>query len=408
MSLTRPPLDQRTSWPPEQLVPARGGGNRGGIVPVTTDAAKRHSAVWACLRLRADLVSTMPIRVLRDVDGYQVKTKIPPVLSMPGGERCNILEWMFSSQWDLDSVGNCFGIITKRDGFGLPARIELQDRSTVTVVVRKGALTGYRIAGKMYDPAEIWHEKQYTQSGMHVGLSPIAYAAMSISEYLSAQQFALAWFTDGGIPAARLKNTAKTINEDEALVVKSIFKNAVANRDLFVHGADWDYQMIQGDNSTAQFLDTKKFGVADVGRFFSVPGDLLDAEATKASKITYANITQRHLAFLIMHLQPPMVRREAALTTLTPAGRYVNIDADALLRMDPLTLAALMQTKINSRVLAPSEARVTDNRPPFTEAQIEEFAILFGAPGTQSLPADNAGDSAAPVDDNTDNEGAAA
>jgi len=315
---------------------------------------------------------------------------------------------MFSSQWDLDGVGNTIGIITKVDGFGLPARIELQDRSTVSVIVRKGNLAGYRIAGKWYEPSEIWHEKQYTQSGMHVGLSPIAYAAMSISEYLSAQQFALAWFTDGGIPAARLKNIAKTINPDEAEIVKSRFKSAVANRDLFVYGMDWDYDMIQGDNSTSQFLDTKKFGVADIGRFFGVPGDLLDAEATKASKITYANITQRNLEFLIMHLQPAITRREAALTTLVPAQRFVKLNTAALLRMDPVSRATLLQTQINSRTLAPSEARELDDRAAFTAAQIEEFSVLFGAPGTQSQPADNAGDSA-PVDTSNDNsEGAAA
>lgn len=385
MSLFR--AEARTSWPPEQLVPARGGGNRGGIVPVSPDSAKRHSAVWACLRLRADLVSVMPIHVYRRLANLLVETSIPPVLSLPGGERVDINEWMFSSQWDLDSVGNCIGIITKVDGFGLPARIELQDRSTCVVVVRNGLLRGYRIAGKWYDPPEIWHEKQFTQSGMHVGLSPLAYSAMSVSEYLSAQQFALAWFGDGAIPAGRLKNNAKTINETEAEVVKGRFKAAVANREVFVHGLDWDYEMIQGDNSTAQLLETKKYGIADIGRFLGVPGDLLDAEALHTSKITYANVTQRHLQFLVLHMQGSLTRREAALTRLTPASRFVVLDAETLLRMDPMTLAQLMQTKINSRTLTPDEAREADNRPPLTAAQIDQFAKLFPG-GAAAKPAD--------------------
>ncbi len=397
MSLFTAPRAERTSWPPEQLVPARGGGNRGGIVAVTSDSAKRHSAVWACCRLRADLVSTMPIRVFRRIGQLQVETSVPPVLSLPGGERCNILEWMFSTQWDLDQVGNTFGIITMLDGFGLPARIELQDRASVTVVVRKGQLRGYRIAGKMYEPEEIWHEKQYTQSGMFVGLSPIAYAAMSISEYLSAQQFALAWFTDGGIPAARLKNVAKTINPLEAETVKATFKASVANRDLFVHGMDWDYEMIQGDNSTAQFLETKRFGISDIGRFLGVPGDLIDSEAVHTSKITYANITQKNLEFLILHLQPALVRREAALSTIIPAARSVKIDADALLRMDPLSFATLLATKISSRTLTPDEAREADNRGPLTDAQIQQFITLFGTKATTPAGPD-AGTAGTPTD----------
>jgi HK97 family phage portal protein len=377
---------ERTSWPPEQLVPARGGGNRGGIVPVTTDAAKRHSAVWACLRLRADLVSAMPIRVYRKINQLMVETSTPPVLSLPGGERVDINEWMFSSQWDLDAVGNCFGIITKLDGYGLPAQIELQARETVTVVVRSGKLRGYRIAGKFYEPPEIWHERQFTQSGMVVGLSPIAYAALGISEYLSAQQFALAWFTDGAIPMGKLKNNAKTINEPEAEIVKSRFKNAVANRDVFVHGMDWDYDMLQGDNSTAQLLETKKYSIADMGRFFGVPGDLLDAEALHTSKIVYTNITQRHLQFLVMHLQASITRRQVALTRLTPASRFVVLDPEFLLSMDPMTLATYLQTRIDSRTVTPDEARVRYyNQPALTKAQIEKLATIF--PGGPSKAA---------------------
>jgi phage portal protein BeeE len=53
-------------------------GNAG--VHVTPDSALRHSAVWACLRLRADLVSTMPVDVFRRVNGVQVEVPKPPVL----------------------------------------------------------------------------------------------------------------------------------------------------------------------------------------------------------------------------------------------------------------------------------------------------------------------------------------
>jgi hypothetical protein len=56
--------------------------------------------------------------------------------------------------------------------------------------------------------------------------------------------------------------------------------------------------------------------------------------------ITYANVTQRNLQFLIMHLQPAMGRREDALTTLTPRPQFVKLNTDVLLRMDPQTRTA--------------------------------------------------------------------
>lgn len=67
----------------EELLDAR-RGKRTGKVHVTGDTALRHSAVWACLRLRADLVSTMPVDVYRRVNGIQVEVAKPPVLVTPG------------------------------------------------------------------------------------------------------------------------------------------------------------------------------------------------------------------------------------------------------------------------------------------------------------------------------------
>lgn len=368
----------------DQLIPAR-PELRAGRAMVTTETAMRHSAVWACLRLRANLVSTMPVDVYRRVGGVQVEVPKPPVLINPGGERVGMLEWLYSSQVDLDRAGNCFGLITARDGLGFPARIELVPFADVSVKIKDGELSKYRIAGKLYDPAEVWHEKQYTLSGLHVGLSPIAFAAWSIGEYLSIQDFALDWFGNGAMPSAHLKNTVKpNMAPEDAALAKQRFKAATANRDLFVTGSEWEYKMIQAEQAGAEWIAAKNFGIGDVARFFDCPGDLIDA-AVSGSAVTYANMTQRNLQFLIMSLGPAVTRRENALSSLTSRPRYVKLNSDALLRMDPQTRASVISAQINARVLAPSEARELDDRPPFTESQLAEFDRLFGK-GTQPQP----------------------
>ncbi|WP_340376447.1 phage portal protein [Streptomyces sp. SS7] len=359
----------------DQVIPPR-PEQRAGIASITNETALRHSAVWACLRLRANLVSTMPVDVYRRVGGIQVEVPKPPVLVTPGGPRVGVIEWLYSSQIDLDRAGNCFGLITAVDGYGLPARIELVPLCDVTVRVRKGVLK-YLIAGKEYDPAQVWHEKQYTLPGLPVGLSPVAYAAWSIGEYLSIQDFALDWFGNGTVPAAHLKNTGRTITPDFADETKRRFKASMANHDLFVTGSDWEYNVIQAEAAGADWIEAKRFSIGDVARFFDTPGDLIDAAAS-GSSVTYANISQRNLQFLIMNLGPAVVRREAALTSLTPQPRFVKLNTDALLRMDPQTRAAMVATQINSRVLAPSEARALEDRQPFTDDQLAEFDRLFG------------------------------
>ncbi|MGW1796941.1 phage portal protein [Streptomyces sp. NPDC001984] len=359
----------------DQTIPPR-PEQRAGTAVVTPEMALRHSAVWACLRLRANLVSTMPVDLYRKVNGVQVEVPKPPVLTNPGGERVDMLEWMYSSQIDLDRSGNCFGLITAKDGLGFPARIELQPLSEVTVRMRKGALT-YRICGVEYQPNEVWHEKQYTQSGLHVGLSPLAYAAWSIGEYLSIQDFALDWFGSGAVPSAHLKNTAKTLQSKDTEEIKRRFKAAVRNRDLFVTGADWEYDMIQAESSGSDWIEAKRFGIGDIARFFDCPSDLIDASVS-GSSVTYANMTQRNLQFLIMSLGPAVNRRENALSTLSSKPRYVKLNSDALLRMDPAARAQTLKVQIDSRTLAPSEARALEDRAPFTESQLAEFDRLFG------------------------------
>jgi len=362
-----------------ELIPPRPPASKTGTAPVTNETALRSSAVWACLRLRANLISTFPLDVFRRVNGIQVEVYKPPVLVNPGGERVDLLEWMYSSQVDLDRAGNTVGVITERDARALPSRIDLAPISEVTVRVRKGEIVKFKIGREEYDPSEIWHEKQYTIAGLHVGLSPVAYAAWTIGEYLSIQDFALDWFGNGTIPAAILKNTKKTLTSAQASEMKGRFKASVQHGDVFVTGEDWEYAMVQAEQAGADWIEAKRFGVADIARFFDCPGDMIDAAAA-GSSVTYANITERNLQLLIHNIGPAVIRREAALSKLLPRPRYVKLNTDALQRMDPKARAAMFETQIRARVLAPSEARELDNRQPFTDAQFAEFERLFGKP----------------------------
>jgi HK97 family phage portal protein len=366
------------------LIPGRTPSST-GLTPVTNDTAMRHSAVWACLRLRADLVSTMPVDVFRrvkvgvpgDEHEIQIEMSKPPVLVNPGGERVDICEWMYSSQVDLDRTGNAIGLITERNAANLPQRIDLQPINACSIREKNGEVK-YRIDGKDYDAEKVWHERQFTIAGLPVGLSPVAYAAWSIGQYQSAQQFALNWYGTGGVPKGHFRNTElATITENAAEEAKARFKSSIAGNDIFVSGKDWEYNPFQAEAVGADWLEAQKYGIGDIARFFGAPGDLIDA-AVSSGSITYANITQRNLQFLIMHLGPAVYRRERSLSRLLPAPRYVKLNTSALLRMDDQTRAAVIKTKVDARVLAPSEARELDNLPPFTPEQIAEFTTLFG------------------------------
>lgn len=347
---------------------------------VTTESSLRHSAVWACRRLRGDLISTMPVDVFRKVDGVQVEMPKPPIFVTPGGDSVDWSEWCYSTQDDLDGSGNTVGVITARDGSRLPTRIELVPLTEVTFRGKGSRIKRFIIGGEKYDPADIWHEKQFTRSGLPVGLSPIAYAAMGIGGYLSAQEFARDWFLGGGIPSARLRNSEKTILPAEADVIKKRFQESVSTGDLFVTGKDWEYEPIQAKASESAFIEQMNFSLAEICRYLGVPADMIDA-SSPSGNITYANITQRNLQLLIINLNPAMRRREMAFSLrLLPQPRYMRFNRAGLLAMDLKTRYEAHSIGIKNRFIAPSEVRTIEDMAPFTPEQIEEFSIFSKTP----------------------------
>jgi phage portal protein BeeE len=371
---------QRRDLSAQQLIAQeRLGVGSTGSVMVTQDSALRHSGVWAALRLRANLMSTLPVDVYRRVGGIQVEVAKPPLLVSPGGTDWTWPEWMWATQFDLDRYGNCFGKIIEFDGLGFPRLIEPVAAGLVSVRGRGGEVTKYLIQGEEYDPPEIWHERQYRVAGSAMGLCPITYAAWSIGAGLSAQKFGLDFFASGAGPGGTLKNTALPLLSPEVVAeAKAKFKAATVDRDIFVTGRDWEWNPSDVPDAAEQFLDSQKLSVVEVARYLDVPADLIDA-AVSGESVTYANISQRNLQLLVMSMGPSIVRREASLSRAIPAPRYVKLNGDALLRMDPETRTRLMIAQVAGKVRAPSEVRELDNLPPFTPEQEAEIARLLPA-----------------------------
>ena len=354
-------------------------------IPVTNETALRSSAVWAALRLRANMISTMPVDSYRILNGIQVEVAQPTTTFINGGRVIDWHEFLYATQMDLDRSGNCFGIITERNALGLPATIELVSLHDVSLFPR--LVNGnpldleliYRVGGREYPKEAVWHEKQYTVSGLAVGLNAVAYAAYAIGSYASAQDFSIKWFSQDAIPAAILKNVERTLPPDVAAAAKTAYQASMTPGGVFVTGADWTLEPMNAANESNRYIEQMQFGVPDIARFFDVPADLIDG-AVSGSAVTYANITQRNLQFLIMALGPAIARREVALSKLVPGNRFVKLNTDALLRMDPLTKAQVFASEIASWTRTPDEARAKNNLPPLTPADIEQLQLLKPAP----------------------------
>jgi HK97 family phage portal protein len=361
------------------LIPAR-PSYVPGLPAVSGESAMRQSAVWACLRLRADQVSTCPVDVFRRINGAQIEVEKPQVLVTTGGKRVRFREWMYSTQVDLDRYGNDFGYITARDAMGLPAQIDLIPASDVRVKLHKSGDVTYYVGRTEYDALDIWHEKQYTVAGLPIGLSPISHAALSIAQGLTAQQFAVQWYAGNAIPDGQLKNTKKEITAKAAAEAKERFTTAMSSGGIFVTGNDWEFSPVEAQSNDQKYLDTMGASAVDVCRFLGVPSDMIDAPS-QGSSITYGNITQRNLQLLVINLGPAFGRREDALSQLVRDGSYVKLNTDALIRMDPVSRSTMLGQQIRDRIRTPQEVRDLENLPPLTPEDLAEFAAAFGTGG---------------------------
>jgi HK97 family phage portal protein len=183
----------------EQLLASETTPTAAGVV-VGTDQALRLSAVWACVRLLADAVSTLPLDVYRRGDRDPLP-ELPPLLRTPAAGM-SLNEWLYAVMVSLLLRGNAYGIVTGRSGSTLlPAQVDLAHPDRMGVTVNRDGQVEYRLNGQEKDPANVWHVRAYTFPGTVLGLSPVEYLRQTIGLGLAAEKFGAQWFGDGSIPS---------------------------------------------------------------------------------------------------------------------------------------------------------------------------------------------------------------
>ena len=369
----------RRSATVESLIPSRSSSTTG----VTTSAAMRQSVIWAASSLHAAVESMMPVDIFRLRDGIKMPVPTPPVLVRPSsfadGHFDSIAEWLYARRMSLQQWGNCFGEITQVNNQGLPAQIQLVPSEDVTLRVKDRRIVQYKF-GKTVMPVErVWHDRANLVAGVPHGLSPIAYALVAVETSALARRFANEWFKASPRPGGHMKNVAKVLSDGQATAIKAKFNASQEDGGLLVTGSDWTFTPLAARAVEAGFIDQMGYTDVELCRFMNVPASLIDVPVQGGASLTYQNITQKNLDFLVTRMGPELAATDTALSALTPKPQFVRLNRSAFLAMDPTARADLMKTQIESRQRTPSELRALEDQPPYTEADYAEFDRLFGA-----------------------------
>lgn len=352
--------------------------------PVTDSTALAHPAVWQCVDLISELVSTLPVHEYRAVDGRLAKVATaPPLLEDPAGDGYGFEVWARQGLASWLLRGNVFGWVERVGSDGWPVQVPLlhPDEMTARRQRNGGPVEWYRENQRVerWPEGPLWHVPAYMVPGSPVGLSPISYAAETIGLGLAAMRYDAEWFSGGGLPLGTFE-TEQPLTDDQAKSIKGRVTESLSERGVMVLGFGNKFNALQVSPQDSQFLETIKANADDVAKFFfrRPPGE--------GGNVTYANVEARSLDLLTYTLTGWMVRFEKALTRLRPRPRVVKFNPDAIVRVDLLTRYRAHDIAIRSGLNSRDERRELENQAPIPDGTGDEFlwppyATSLNAPG---------------------------
>lgn len=339
----------------------------------TADQAMRLSAVFGCLRLLSEAIATLPIDTfIRDGGTRRPYRPRPNYLNFqpPQQSRTSYLSQVMLS---LLTDGNAF-VGTPRDEYGDPVDLVVLDPASVEVHQRRNVRT-YTIAERRYDAGEIMHIAGMTMPGELRGVSPLTAAREVIDGGRKAQEYGRQFMNNSAIPPAVIEmpgGANDEATESRARRIAHLWNDtnggaAQAGKVGVLIGAQ--LKTIAVNPADAQWLESKRFGVSEIARFYGVPPHLI-ADATNSTSWG-SGLAEQNLAFGQFSLRPWTERIEEAhgrlLTTHGLPDVFLRLNLDALLRASLSDRYASYAVGIQNGFLLPNEARSLEDLPPLPD-----------------------------------------
>lgn len=364
-------------------------GGSSGSPGVSVDRVLRLAPVYAAGRLLASNLAAAPLRQFRETGDTVQRLPLSSLFASPSTQG-NLNDWIWRAVLSMVYRGNAVGYVTARDYYEYPTQIEWLPMEWVHVVDSMPSGEGsfvnpiWYVLGNRVDPDDIVHIPWFTLPGKILGLSPIGAFASMANTNLAAQDYMEAWHATGGVPPGTFKNNSKTVDQKDAAVIKARLVEAIRSRQPIVHGADWDYTAITVPAYEAQFIATLKLGATQLGAIYGVPPELIGGET--GGSMSYSSPEQREIELIQLTLLPWMSKVESHLSMLTPRGQCVRFDADALIRLDPLTRWGIYEKARLIGGMNIDEIRNKENLPPLPNGEGQDYTPLPIAAGVSISP----------------------
>ena len=310
---------------------------------VTEETAIQISTVYACVRVLAETIASLPLNVYESdgKGGSRIAENHPLeyLLHDAPNEEMTSFIWREQMMTQILLRGNSYSQIVRNGKTAIMSIYPLLSSNMTVDRDDSGALTyKYQMADEntiTLSPSEVLHIPGMGFDGI-MGYSPIALMKTTLGLTLAAEEYGSKVFGNGATPAGvlthpnRLKDPEKLRNAWNAAYGGSANAGKIA---ILEEGMK--FERISMPNSEAQFLETRKFQVSEICRIYRVPphmvGDLEHA--------TFSNIEHQSISFAVHTIRPWLVRIEQsmnkALFSKNERGKYfVKFNMDGLMRGD--------------------------------------------------------------------------
>lgn len=378
---------------------------RAGVIPLWNDLpatdAMKISTVYRCVDLLSTSVANLPLLVMRRKNGLFVESEadnLPYLLNVQPDVAINAVDFWRQVVTEVLTHGNAYIVPFYSPALGGYYRFALCKHGTVTHDTMTDSYTVNDFVTGVsgtYGEEDMIHIKGLPGADPKTGLSVLAYARQTTGTALAGDVATLERFRNGGdvrgiigndrslrgfgkFQSAELRKAAEEMDY--------MFNRSGAKVISMPDQVDW--HQLSMTSADMQFLESRKFTVREICRFFGVhPSFVFDDTSNNYKSAEMANV-----AFLSNTLNPLLRRIEVELLRkLFPArlakDRRVIFDRRELYACDLDSKARYTKSRIECGLSTVNEARAMENLCPveggdtvLVSANLKGVAELGGAP----------------------------
>lgn len=368
-------------------VPTKSGVN------VTETSALGMAAVWRAVQITSNVPASLPFHAYRQDGIVRVKATghAADLLDDPHDDMTPFELWQ-TAYVHKRLWGNAY-LRKLRDQLGRvrvlwpvhPGRVKVGRESEAGRKVY--AIDGGR---EVHSDNTILHLPGLGYDGI-CGVSPIRAARESIGMGLAAQEYGARLFGSGAL-ATGILQTEQRLTQSQADALSTRWKEKRTGLEsahgtvVLDKGAKFHQLTIPPED--AQFLESRRFQVTEVCRWFGVPPFLMFE--TEKSTSWGTGLEQQALGWLKFDLGPELTAVEQRITkhVLRPSAVYARYALEGLLRGDSEARSKFYRSMWDIGALSTNEIRAYEEQPPVEGGDTRYRPLNMGLLGTHEASRD--------------------